>query len=122
MCTHSDINECLTDNGGCQHNCHDSDGNYTCSCSDDYQLNSDRQTCQGTVARTHQYDTCSSHSQITETNLHCDKNNILNAITSYLALRQACSSFFLSNAKHAVSHFTAAILSQASTNVLGSPA
>ena len=43
-----DINECLSNNGGCHQNCHDSDGSYTCSCNDGYQLNSDRHTCKGT--------------------------------------------------------------------------
>ena len=43
----SDINECLSNNGGCHQNCHDSDGSYTCSCNDGYQLNSDRHTCKG---------------------------------------------------------------------------
>ena len=45
--TYSDINECLSDNGGCHHNCHDSDGSYTCSCNNGYQLNSDGRTCEG---------------------------------------------------------------------------
>ena len=43
----SDINECLTNNGSCQHNCHNSDGSYTCSCNDGYLLNSDGHTCEG---------------------------------------------------------------------------
>ena len=45
--TFSDIDECLSNNGGCHHNCHDSDGSYTCSCNDGYQLNSDGHTCEG---------------------------------------------------------------------------
>ena len=44
---YSDIDECLSNNGGCNHNCHDSDGSYTCSCNDGYQLNSDGHTCEG---------------------------------------------------------------------------
>ena len=44
---YSDIDECLSNNGGCHHNCHDSDGSYTCSCNDGYQLNSDGHTCEG---------------------------------------------------------------------------
>ena len=31
-----DINECLSSNGGCHHNCHDSDGSYSCSCNNGY--------------------------------------------------------------------------------------
>ena len=42
-----DINECLSSNGGCHHNCHDSDGSYLCSCNNGYQLNSDGHTCEG---------------------------------------------------------------------------
>ena len=45
--THSDNNECLSDNGGCDHNCTDSDGSYTCSCNNGYQLNNDGHTCEG---------------------------------------------------------------------------
>ena len=43
----SDINECLSNNGGCHHNCHDSDGSYTCSCNNGYLLDSDGHTCEG---------------------------------------------------------------------------
>ena len=45
--TYPDINECLINNGGCNQNCHDSDGSYTCSCNDGYQLNNDGHTCEG---------------------------------------------------------------------------
>ena len=43
----SDINECLSNNGGCHHNCNDSDGSYSCFCNDGYQLNSDGRNCEG---------------------------------------------------------------------------
>ena len=46
--TYSDIDECLSNNGGCHHNCHNSDGSYTCSCNNGYELNSDGHTCEGT--------------------------------------------------------------------------
>ena len=42
-----DIDECLINNGSCDHNCHNSDGSYTCSCSNGYQLNSDGHACDG---------------------------------------------------------------------------
>ena len=45
--THSDINECLSNNGGCHHNCHNSDGSYFCFCNNGYQLNGDGHTCEG---------------------------------------------------------------------------
>ena len=51
--THSDINECLTNNGGCHHNCHNSVGSYSCSCNNGYQLNSDGHTCEGRLCSLH---------------------------------------------------------------------
>ena len=47
----SDINECLSDNGGCHHNCHNSVGSYSCSCTNGYQLNSNGYTCEGRYVR-----------------------------------------------------------------------
>ena len=47
---HSDINECLANNGGCHHDCHNSDGSYSCSCNDGYRLNSDGHTCEGRLS------------------------------------------------------------------------
>ena len=48
ICTHiADINECLSSNGGCHHNCNNSVGSYTCSCNSGYQLNGDGHTCEG---------------------------------------------------------------------------
>ncbi|XP_035687852.1 E-selectin-like isoform X2 [Branchiostoma floridae] len=34
----TDINECSNDNGGCSHNCENTDGSYRCICQDGYQL------------------------------------------------------------------------------------
>ena len=42
-----DIDECLTNNGGCHHNCQNSEGSFRCSCNDGYQLNSDGYSCEG---------------------------------------------------------------------------
>ena len=42
-----DIDECLTNNGGCRHNCQNSEGSFTCSCNYGYQLNSDGYSCEG---------------------------------------------------------------------------
>ena len=47
-CNVSDINECLTNNGGCDHQCDNSIGSYSCSCRDGYRLNIDNHTCEGT--------------------------------------------------------------------------
>ena len=45
-----DINECLTDNGGCAHNCNNTAGSYQCYCEDGYKLNSDDHTCDGKIS------------------------------------------------------------------------
>ena len=42
-----DVDECLTDNGGCTQTCNNIDGSYQCSCWDGYQLDSDNHTCTG---------------------------------------------------------------------------
>ena len=44
-----DINECEDDNGGCSHNCTNTEGNFECSCGDGYKLDSDGSTCAGTI-------------------------------------------------------------------------
>ena len=40
-----DINECDELNGGCQHNCTNANGSYSCSCNTDYRLNDDGHNC-----------------------------------------------------------------------------
>ena len=47
---HLDTNECLTNNGGCHHNCHNSVGSYSCSCNNGYRLNSNGYTCEGRLS------------------------------------------------------------------------
>lgn len=40
-----DINECLTDNGGCQHNCTNTPGSYQCTCHPTFKIQSDGKSC-----------------------------------------------------------------------------
>ena len=42
-----DINECSSNNGGCQHNCYNTAGSYYCTCNTGWELSSDGQTCMG---------------------------------------------------------------------------
>lgn len=42
-----EINECIYDNGGCVHFCQNTKGNYTCSCKNGFELDSDGQNCIG---------------------------------------------------------------------------
>ncbi|CAL4070620.1 unnamed protein product [Meganyctiphanes norvegica] len=41
-----DIDECQQNNGDCDHNCHNIQGSYHCSCRDGFKLNLDGKTCQ----------------------------------------------------------------------------
>ncbi|KAI0225835.1 Mucin-like protein [Lamellibrachia satsuma] len=41
----SDINECLTSNGGCVNNCTNVNGGFSCSCYDGFQLTNDKKGC-----------------------------------------------------------------------------
>ena len=45
-----DIDECEDDNGGCSHNCTNTEGSFECSCINGYELDSDEATCLGTHA------------------------------------------------------------------------
>ena len=40
-----DINECETDNGGCEQGCVNQDGSFHCNCSDSYILSSNKLNC-----------------------------------------------------------------------------
>ena len=44
---HLDINECEKSNGGCQHQCININGSYTCQCNGGFILNSNGKTCTG---------------------------------------------------------------------------
>jgi len=43
----TDINECAVNNGGCQHDCCNTPGSFTCRCPPGYQLTADARHCQG---------------------------------------------------------------------------
>ena len=43
----SDINECINDNGHCEHICINTNGNYSCSCQDGYSLDINEKNCTG---------------------------------------------------------------------------
>ena len=34
----TDINECLSNNGGCEHNCMNVDGGFNCTCAEGFEL------------------------------------------------------------------------------------
>ena len=40
-----DINECAEYNGGCQHNCTNTNGSYSCTCRAGYKLTEDEHNC-----------------------------------------------------------------------------
>ena len=44
-CVVIDINECAKYDGGCQHNCTNTNGSYSCSCRAGYKLNEDQHNC-----------------------------------------------------------------------------
>lgn len=45
-----DINECDIANGGCQHNCVNTNSSYYCACQTGYVLDYDNATCLGTIS------------------------------------------------------------------------
>ena len=49
----ADINECVTGNGGCDQNCHNSIGSYNCSCNIGYLLDEDDHGCSGNAKALH---------------------------------------------------------------------
>ena len=42
-----DLNECLTNNGKCEHICTNNDGSYECSCNSGYEIGNDGKSCEG---------------------------------------------------------------------------
>ena len=43
-----DVNECLTNNGGCAQICSNTNGSFRCSCNPGYSLGADARSCEGT--------------------------------------------------------------------------
>ena len=42
-----DINKCEALNGGCEHQCKNTNGSYTCECNKGFSLNGNGKTCSG---------------------------------------------------------------------------
>ena len=42
-----DVNECEISNGGCQHQCRNTDGSYLCQCKEGFFLNINGKACSG---------------------------------------------------------------------------
>ncbi len=49
--TITEIDECSTNNGGCEHDCDNNDGSFLCSCDSGYQLDNNSLNCSGTMCR-----------------------------------------------------------------------
>ncbi len=47
MSVSKDVDECLSDNGGCEHICTNTVGRFSCSCTTGYSLDSNMMTCSG---------------------------------------------------------------------------
>ena len=43
----ADIDECATNNGGCEHNCTNAIGSFNCSCGTGYELDGNGLNCTG---------------------------------------------------------------------------
>ena len=44
---YSDTNECNSNNGGCEQDCHNTDGSRFCTCGNGYTKNDDGYSCDG---------------------------------------------------------------------------
>ena len=68
----TDINECDANNGGCSHNCTNTEGSFECSCRVGYILDNDGKGCSGTFQSDVYTGTVSI---ILITDNECDANN-----------------------------------------------
>ena len=75
--THADINECKLHNGGCDHNCTNTNGSYHCSCHYGYALKNDKLGCAGKLICTVQ--------------LHCVMSIHIVDINEYLTESSRCT-------------------------------
>ena len=48
FCLTTDVNECDTNNGGCEQNCDNNEGSFECSCDPGFSMNADMLNCDGT--------------------------------------------------------------------------
>ena len=48
---HLDVNECGMLNGGCQHQCKNTNGSYLCQCNSGFFLNGNGRTCSGKLKK-----------------------------------------------------------------------
>ena len=46
-----DVNECEESNGGCKHQCKNTNGSYVCQCNKGFFLDGNGKTCSGTFER-----------------------------------------------------------------------
>ena len=46
-CTFLDVDECAIANGGCEHECINTEGSFYCDCRDGHMLESNNRTCEG---------------------------------------------------------------------------
>ena len=47
ICTSLDVNECAIANGGCEHECINTEGSFHCDCRGGHMLESNNRTCEG---------------------------------------------------------------------------
>ena len=45
FCNILDIDECATNNAGCEHDCYNSPGSYSCNCNEGYEVHEDQHQC-----------------------------------------------------------------------------
>ena len=55
-----DTVECDNGNGGCEHNCTNTNGSYLCTCREGYRLATNGEDCEGTCTCTAQFQNCNN--------------------------------------------------------------